>query len=57
VTGKNIPVKLDKRRAGDPPTLVADASLATDVLGWTTEFKDIKDIIKHAWNWEKKYPW
>ena len=57
VTGKNIPVKLDRRRAGDPPTLVADASLATDVLGWTTEFKDIKDIIKHAWNWEKKYPW
>jgi UDP-glucose 4-epimerase len=48
VTGKNIPVKLDRRRAGDPPTLVADASLATDVLGWTTEFKDIKDIIKHA---------
>ena len=57
VTGKKISVKLDKRRAGDPPTLVADASLATDVLGWTTEFKDIKDIIKHAWNWEKKYPW
>ena len=57
VTGKKIPVKLDKRRAGDPPTLVADASLAKDVLGWTTEFKDIKDIIKHAWNWEKKYPW
>ena len=57
VTGKKIPVKLDKRRAGDPPTLVADASLAKDILGWTTEFKDIKDIIKHAWNWEKKYPW
>jgi UDP-glucose 4-epimerase len=57
VTGKKIPFIFDERRIGDPSILVADASLANDVLGWTTEYQDVRDIIKHAWNWEKKYPW
>jgi UDP-glucose 4-epimerase len=57
VTQKKIPVKLDGRRAGDPPTLVADATLAKKVLGWEPQFTDVSDIIQHAWSWEKKFPW
>jgi UDP-glucose 4-epimerase len=57
VTGKTIPVKLDGRRAGDPPTLVADATLAKKVLGWEPQFTDVSEIIRHAWTWEMKFPW
>ena len=57
VTNKMIPVKLDGRRAGDPATLVADATCAKKILGWEPQFIDVRDIIQHAWNWEQKYPW
>ena len=57
VTGKTIPVSYEGRRAGDPPTLVADATLANQVLGWSPHYTDIAEIIEHAWNWEQKYPW
>jgi len=57
VTGKKIPVKYAERRAGDPAILVADASLAQNVLGWTPEYQNVEDIISHAWAWEEKYPW
>ena len=57
VTGKTIPVKLEGRRAGDPPTLVADATLAKKILGWEPQFTDVRNIIQHAWNWETKFPW
>ncbi len=42
------------RRAGDPPILLADSSLANKVLNWVPEFSDIEQIIKHAWKWEKQ---
>ena len=57
VTGKKITVKFEGRRAGDPPVLVADASLANKILKWTPQYTNIKDIIQHAWAWEEKYPW
>jgi UDP-glucose 4-epimerase len=57
VTGKKIPVNYVERRAGDPPTLVADATLAQKVLGWKPKYTKIEDIIQHAWAWEEKYPW
>jgi UDP-glucose 4-epimerase len=57
VTRKKIPVKLVKRRLGDPPTLVADASLAKKILGWSPQLKDIHTMIEHAWHWEQKFPW
>jgi len=51
VTGKEIPVVLDDRRAGDPPALVGSAKKAEDVLGWKPQYGDIKVILKHAWDW------
>jgi UDP-arabinose 4-epimerase len=39
------------RRSGDPPSLIADASLAQRTLGFRPEHSDIKTIIADAWSW------
>ena len=51
VSGKKVPVKFGPRRAGDPPRLVADPSLAKELLGWTAKHRDIRDMIQPAWTW------
>ena len=51
VTGREIPVRLHERRAGDPPTLVGSAKKAERELGWIPQYGDIKTIVSHAWNW------
>jgi UDP-arabinose 4-epimerase len=38
------------RRAGDPPSLVADAQLAQKALAWTPQFSDLPNIVKTAWD-------
>ena len=53
VTGHAIPIRDDPRRAGDPPVLVADATLACTELGWQPQYPDIDTIIRHAWQWEQ----
>ena len=51
VTGVELQYKKIARRAGDPPELVADASLAMRQLQWEPVHADITDSIQHAWNW------
>ena len=51
VTGKEIPCKLGPRRAGDPPKLIGDASLARKELGWEPKYTDVEQIIETAWKW------
>jgi UDP-glucose 4-epimerase len=36
---------------GDPPVLVADASLAGKTLGWRPRHSRLDAIIQSAWNW------
>jgi UDP-glucose-4-epimerase GalE len=38
------------RRAGDPPSLVADPQLAKRMLGWTPQLSDLPNIVKTAWD-------
>jgi UDP-glucose 4-epimerase len=57
VTGKSIPINYEARRAGDPPILVADATKAQKILGWSPHYTEVGEIIQHAWGWEQKYPW
>ena len=52
--GKKIKVLEGERRAGDPATLVADATQAKSCLNWMPEFSDLDTIIQHAWRWELK---
>jgi UDP-glucose 4-epimerase len=54
VTGKHISIKQDQRRPGDPPILVADASLLREQLGWSPVFSDLHLMVQHAWQWEQK---
>ena len=54
VTNRDISVEQARRREGDPATLVADATLAGEVLHWTPEYPDLEEIVEHAWKWEVK---
>jgi UDP-glucose 4-epimerase len=56
VTGHAIPEVMGKRRAGDPPELIADARRAKAELGWTPKYQDVESIVKTAWNWHQKHP-
>ena len=57
VTAMKVPVKICKRREGDPAKLVASAQLAKDSLGWQPKYTNLEKIIETAWKWEqnKKY--
>lgn len=54
VTGKNLDPILAPRRAGDPPALVADPSLAKTTLGWNSKY-DLVQMVESAWAaWQKQ---
>ncbi len=52
-TGLSVPVKEAPRRAGDPPRLVADPSLAQTLLNWRAA-ADLSNIVADAWRWHRK---
>src|SRR5579862_9656028 len=41
VTGRDVPHRMQGRRGGDPPELVADPSLAKRVLGWSADYREV----------------
>jgi len=51
-TGLPVPVREGPRRAGDPPVLVADPSLAGQVLEWTPRHSNLDEIVATAWRWQ-----
>ena len=53
VTGREIKVKEEKRRAGDPPILIGSAKKAAKVLGWEPRYAEIETIMEHAWKWHE----
>jgi UDP-glucose 4-epimerase len=55
VTGREIPVRFQDRRPGDPAVLVADSKKARRELGWEPRFAGLEQIIAHAWGWEVKH--
>jgi UDP-glucose 4-epimerase len=56
VTGHPIPHRVVPRRPGDPPRLVADASLARKTLDWTPKYVGIEPIVASAWQWHQANP-
>lgn len=54
VTGKDIKVVEEPRRAGDPPALIGSAEKARTQLGWNPQYADIDTIMAHAWAWHQK---
>jgi UDP-glucose-4-epimerase GalE len=53
VIGRKVPHSYAGPRPGDPPVLYADASRATEVLGWRPT-RNLHEILQSAWNWEQK---
>ena len=51
VTGKEIPVRMGARRAGDPAVLIASSDKIKRELGWQPQFQDLGLIIESAWQW------
>jgi len=56
VSGKNIPIKIGKRRVGDPSILVASSEKIKKELGWKPRFPELKSIVQSAYSWRLKYP-
>ncbi|MBX7073722.1 MAG: UDP-glucose 4-epimerase GalE [Pirellulales bacterium] len=56
VTGHSIPVAIGPRRPGDPPELIADASLARQSLGWRPRYTELDEIVASAWRWHQSHP-
>jgi UDP-glucose 4-epimerase len=56
VTGREVPYEMAGRREGDPPRLVADASRAREVLGWTPKQPELRQIVSTAWDWMQAHP-
>ncbi|WP_312469782.1 UDP-glucose 4-epimerase GalE [Neobacillus sp.] len=55
VAGAKARIKIQPRRKGDPPHLVASSQKIKSLLGWAPKY-DIKISIETAWNWFKKHP-
>ncbi len=53
VTGRPVPHRLGPRRAGDPPTLVADCHRAQQLLNWQVQ-RSLTDIVSTAWRWMQR---
>src|SRR5262249_21283408 len=49
VTGLPVPTSSGPRRPGDPATLIAATSKATQVLGFSPRYSDLETIIRTAW--------
>ena len=55
-TGRDIPLEIGPRRAGDPARLVADSGKAKSILGWQPKTTSMEDIIASAWRWHSSHP-
>ena len=54
VHGEKLEVEIQPRRAGDPPSLIADARLIREVLDWTPALDDLERIVATSLAWEHK---
>lgn len=51
ITNQKVPYSMGPKRAGDPPELVADPTLARKKLGWEPQYSDTDTILRSVWNW------
>jgi UDP-glucose-4-epimerase GalE len=54
LSGLSVPVQEGPRRAGDPPSLVAAAGKAQQILGWTPQHSSLDEIVESALAWHRK---
>ncbi|CAG0988583.1 UDP-glucose 4-epimerase [Phycisphaerales bacterium] len=56
VTGREIKVVEQPRRAGDPPEVFNDPTKIKRELGWNPQVTDIREMIASAWKWFEANP-
>ncbi len=54
VDGKPLNIIEQDRRAGDPPSLVANTDKIRKLFNWTPRYDDLEAITRSSLNWEKK---
>jgi UDP-glucose 4-epimerase len=57
VTGREVPIRLADRRAGDPAEAVASNAKAREVMGWVPEKSLLDDIVRDAWSAHQSIEW
>jgi UDP-arabinose 4-epimerase len=55
LSGEKVPVRLEPRRAGDPPILVGDARRAAELIGWRPRYSSLDNIVRDALAWAKRH--
>jgi UDP-glucose-4-epimerase GalE len=50
VAGREVPMEVVSRRAGDPVEVFADRQRVTEVLGWEPRL-GLREIVESAWRW------
>lgn len=53
VSGVDFRAVEQPRRPGDPASVVARADRVRERLGWTPEHDDLREIVTHAYDWER----
>ena len=53
-TGTPLEASPAPRRQGDPPVLIADATLSKTALGFTPLLSDLETIVRTAWDWHRR---
>lgn len=56
VTGKPIRIRMEPPRSGDSSRLIADATNAQRILGWSLRQSDLPTILRSAWEWHLRHP-
>jgi UDP-glucose 4-epimerase len=56
ITGRNVEIKIEPPRAGDPSRLIAQADKARKILGWEPAYPELSSIIQTAWDWHRAHP-
>ena len=54
VSGRDLDVTEEPRRAGDPPMLIAKSEYLKRVLGWQPRHDDLDFIVRTALDWERR---
>jgi len=56
ITEHQLALEYQERRAGDPPSLVADTRTIKNDLGWEPRYSDLETVISTAWCWLSTHP-
>ena len=54
IVNDKIKYEITNRRDGDPECVICDNNLAKTYLNWNIKYSDVKEHIKHTWNWLNK---